>query len=96
MNKSDILQTLHSLSVEIKQNYKAEVIGIFGSYARGEETSNSDIDVLVNFLDKASIFDLVGLGNYLEKKFGTKVDIVSKRGLRKEIEPYVSADLIRL
>ena len=96
MNKTEILQTLHLLSGEIRQNYKAEIVGIFGSYARGEETPNSDIDVLVNFLDKASIFDLVGLGNFLEKKFERKVDVVSKRALRKEIAPYVNADLIQL
>jgi predicted nucleotidyltransferase len=96
MNKTEILQTLHLLSGEIRQNYKAEIVGIFGSYARGEETPNSDIDVLVNFLDKASIFDLVGLGNFLEKKFERKVDVVSKRALRKEIAPYVHADLIQL
>jgi predicted nucleotidyltransferase len=49
---------------EIRQMFKAEVIGIFGSYARGEEKAGSDVDVLVNFDDGATLFDLVGLGAY--------------------------------
>ena len=96
MSKKEILPILHSLSEEIKQNYKAEIVGIFGSYARGEETPNSDIDVLVNFLDGATLFDLSGLTIFLKKKLQRQVDVVSKRALRKEIEPYVFEDLVPL
>lgn len=43
---------------EIKEKFKAEIVGIFGSYARGEEKEGSDIDVLVRFGEGASLFDL--------------------------------------
>jgi predicted nucleotidyltransferase len=55
---------------EVKEKFKAEVIGIFGSYAHGKEKEGSDIDVLVIFGEGASLFDLVGLGDYLEDFFG--------------------------
>jgi uncharacterized protein with HEPN domain/predicted nucleotidyltransferase len=66
---------------EIKEKFKAEVVGIFGSYARGEEKEGSDIDVLVRFGEGASLFELVGIGDYLEDLFGVPVDVVSERGI---------------
>ena len=76
---------------EIRQMFKAEVIGIFGSYARGEEKAGSDVDVLVNFDDGATLFDLVGLGDYLEEMLGIPVDVVSMRALH----PMMSDDVLR-
>lgn len=96
MIKNKILKTLESLKPEVRRKYKAELKGIFGSYSRGEEKKNSDLDVLVEFLDGATLFDLAGLGNFLEKKLGCKVDVVSQRALREEIKPYVYEDLIAL
>ncbi|HHT9118619.1 MAG TPA: nucleotidyltransferase family protein, partial [Candidatus Hypogeohydataceae bacterium YC38] len=49
-----IIKTLKTLEVQIKRAYRAEVIGIFGSYARGEQKERSDVDVLVSFLEGAT------------------------------------------
>jgi uncharacterized protein len=76
---------------EIKEKFKAEVVGIFGSYARGEEKEGSDIDVLVRFEEGASLFDLVGIGYYLEDIFGVPVDVVSERGLN----PIIKNDILK-
>jgi predicted nucleotidyltransferase len=53
---------------------------------RGEQTINSDIDILTNFKDDADLFDLVGLGQFLEEKLQQKVDIVPEDALRKELK----------
>ena len=87
MTKNQILKTLESLKPQVRRKYKAELKGIFGSYSRGEEKKNSDLDVLVEFLEGATLFDLAGLGNFLEEKLGCKVDVVSQRALREEIKP---------
>lgn len=79
---------------EIGQLFNAEIIGIFGSYARGEENVNSDVDVLVNFNDDATLFDLVGLGDYLEKKFGLPVDVVSMRALHPMMKNEVLKEMV--
>ncbi len=52
--------------------------GIFGSYARGEETMKSDIDILIKYRARSrkSLLDLVGLELELEEKVGKKVDLV--------------------
>jgi hypothetical protein len=96
MGKNQILETLESLKDIVRQNYKAEIKGIFGSYSRGEERDDSDLDVLVEFLEGATLFDLTGLGNFLEQKLGCKVDVVSRRALKEELKPYIYDDLVAL
>ena len=96
MSKNEILSRLRELRDTIGRDYRAEVVGIFGSYARGEEEETSDLDVLVIFKEKATILDLVGLSDFLGEQLQCKVDVVSRRALRKEIEPYVMKDLVAL
>ena len=62
-----IIKILKGLQGEIENNYKAEIVGLFGSYVRGEEKENSDVDILVKFSEGATLFNFTGLGNYLEK-----------------------------
>lgn len=52
---------------EIRKKYKAEIIGIFGSYVRGQQKKKSDLDVLVKFYKGVKLFEFVGLAIYLEK-----------------------------
>ena len=75
----------------VAEKHKAEAQGIFGSYARGEEEPGSDVGILVEFKEGASLFDLA---DFLEENFQQPVDSVSTRALRKEIEPAVRRDLV--
>ena len=70
----------------ILKEFKAEIVGILGSYARGEQTRESDIDIVVRFREWATLFDLVELAEFLEHKLGIKVDIVSERAVRPELK----------
>ncbi len=81
---------------DIRRRYKAEIKGIFGSYARGDFHAGSDLDLLVDFDDGASLFDLVGLGQHLEDVFGCKVDLVTRRSLREELRAAILNEMIRL
>ena len=81
---------------EIRVRFKAEVIGVFGSVARGEAGGGSDVDILVRFDEGASLFELVALGDFLEEKLGCKVDIVSDRAVRPELRKDIMRDLVRL
>lgn len=91
-----IIKTLKGLEGKIRTEYKAEVIGLFGSYVRGEQKDTSDVDVLVSFLEGATLFDLVGLANFLEEELKLKVDIVPIDTIRKEIEEQVLKDAVYL
>jgi len=91
---NEIISTLNSLKDVIKKEYKAEIVGVFGSYVRGEQREASDVDVLVRFLEWASLFDLVGLGNFLEERLGVKVDVVPIDTIRKEIKEAVLKEAV--
>ena len=54
---------------------------VFGSFARGEMTKNSDIDILVKLAKNKSLLDLVGLKLELEDKLGRDVDVISYGGI---------------
>lgn len=77
LSKNHIINTLHSTKKEIESNYGVVKIGLVGSYAREEYTSDSDIDFLVEF-SKVNYSNLAGLSIYLEKIFGKKADIIIK------------------
>jgi predicted nucleotidyltransferase len=79
---------------EIKEKFKAEVLGVFGSYARGEEKEESDIDFLVRFGEGATLLHLTGLGYYLEDLFGVSVDVVSERALHPIMKDNVLKELV--
>lgn len=98
MNKEleEIIRTVKSLQDKIRQEYKVEVIGIFGSYGRGEQKEGSDVDVLVSFFDGATLFDFVGLANFLEEELHLKVDVVPADTVRKEIREQVFKEAVYL
>jgi hypothetical protein len=73
-----------------------EIKGIFGSYVRGDQTDDSDIDVLVEFQRGADLFDFVGLSQFLEAHLSCKVDVVTVNSLREELKPYVLREVVYL
>jgi len=96
MTKDDIIEALQKAKDEARERYRAEIMGFFGSYARGEEHADSDLDVLVEFRKGATLLHLTGLGNFLEERLNCPVDVVSKKAVRKEIAPHIYDDLVSL
>ena len=86
MKKREIVKILKEVANEAEQKYKARIKGVFGSFTRGEEHSNSDIDILVEFTSGANLFDLVELSYFLEDILHKEVDIVPINTLREEIK----------
>ena len=82
--------------LELKRQFHVEKIGVFGSYARGDQKKRSDIDFLVTFDETISLFTLSGLFIYLQEQLGRKVDVVPFNSLRPELRKYVLKDLIYL
>ena len=94
ISQRDVLAKLKALKPEIVMRYRVESLELFGSVVRGEQKETSDIDVLVEFVEGADMFDLVGLGLFLEERLNRKVDIVPKRALRTELHSTVLAEAI--
>ncbi len=76
--------------------YKSQIIGLFGSFARNENTENSDVDILVKFKSDATLFDLVRLGDFIEERLKLKADIVSENSIKPEIKDRILKDLIKI
>lgn len=82
MTKDEILQKLTQEKEYIQTHFEVEKIGLFGSYAKDQQTPQSDIDIYVEFKNKT--FDnLTGLWNYLEDTYHTKVDLLHKHSRSK-------------
>jgi len=97
------MKTLEEIKRILKENedlipgeFKARIIGIFGSYARREQKEESDVDILVSFSRDATLFDLAGLADFLEQKLGIKVDIVSERTVRPELRERILKEVITI
>ena len=93
-NKDIVIRILRGLKKEIKTRFKVKGIELFGSIVREQQKETSDIDFLVDFEEEADLFDLVGLGLFLEKKLNQKVDVVSKRALREELRESVLREAV--
>ena len=69
---------------------------VFGSYARNEAHEGSDLDLLVSFRERKSLFDLVALKNELEDRLGISVDIVTEQSLNPKLRSYVDREKIQV
>ena len=78
------------------REYRPRYIGVFGSYARREQSPDSDLDLLVEFEGMVDLLTLVHLENRLSELLGVKVDLVTKRALSPYIAPYVEQDVKRI
>ena len=93
-SKDEILDILRRLLPEVRLRYKVRGLVLFGSVARDEQVRESDVDILVDFSEGADLFDLTGLGCFLEDALQRKVDVVSKKALRKGVSETVFHDAI--
>jgi predicted nucleotidyltransferase len=91
----DVLALLRQHEQELKKQFGVAKIGIFGSFARGEERPDSDVDVLVTFQKGKKTFDnLMGTKFYLEDLFERKVDLVTDAALKPLIRDPILKDVV--
>lgn len=93
-HKDQILTLLKQQLPYLRSNFKVKSIGLFGSYAREEQTETSDIDLLVEFEVPVGFFKFIDLEDYLSEKLGAKVDLVTPDALKPLIKPSVTAEAV--
>lgn len=77
--------------------YRPERVGIFGSYARGENEKDSDLDVLISFKDRISLLRLVQIQQELSDLLGIEVDLVTENSLKNpRLKKFIYQDLITI
>jgi prevent-host-death family protein len=93
---AEIKQILQEQKPSIQEKYQVSELGIFGSYVRGEDPDDSDIDVLVEFSKTPGLLKFIGLENELSDLMEMKVDLVHKAGLKPAIGKRILAEVIYL
>ena len=87
MENSIKIKNLKKKITPILKHHDVKRAAIFGSYARGDQTKKSDIDILIEYKnDDKSLFDLIGLQIELEEKVGKKVDLGEYSAIRPRIK----------
>jgi predicted nucleotidyltransferase len=93
--RSDI-SNIRRRVVPILKRHEIRRAALFGSYARGEQTAHSDLDLLVEFRRGKSLLDLVALKMDLESKTGKKVDLLTYRSLHPSIREQILREQVTL
>lgn len=91
-------QQIIKLIVENKQAFRdlgAKKIGLFGSFARGQQTRESDVDLLVDFLPKQKSYrNFLGAADLAEKLLDRKVEVLTPESLSPYLAPHIEKDII--
>lgn len=95
------MKTLAEIKAIIQENsdtfaeeYGVVIVAIFGSYVRGDQSGESDVDLLVEFLRPISLFELVGAEIHLTELLGVKADLVPKRDVRPELRESILKEAV--
>jgi predicted nucleotidyltransferase len=95
MKRDEIIEKLKEREADLRAQGVTHA-ALFGSVARGEQRSDSDIDIMVD-LDPAivvTIFDYAGVKDFISDMFDSPVDVVSREGLKPLVRPWATSDAI--
>ena len=91
--RGEMEETLRRLKPTLRDKFKVKEIGVFGSYARGEEAEESDVDVLVEFYEPIG-WEFIDLKDFLEEILGREVDLVTKGALKPRLRDRILEEVI--
>ncbi|EME71203.1 nucleotidyltransferase [Paramagnetospirillum caucaseum] len=89
----DIIGQLRTMQPDLRQRYRLREMGVFGSYVRGEQREDSDLDVLVEFDDGTTLLDYAGLQMELSDALGLPVELANKKTLKPRIGRSILAEV---
>lgn len=90
------INSIKSKALPILREAGVRKSALFGSYVRGENTKNSDIDMLVELPEGKSLLDLVRLERKLEKSLGKKVDLLTFKSIHPLLKDYIERDQLQI
>lgn len=98
MNIEDIKKKIKDITPLLENKYGVSSIGVFGSYVKGEENKESDLDILVDFKESnnLSLLDFINMENYLSNLLKIKVDLVEKSSLKPRIGKYILKEVVNI
>ena len=91
MSISSIIRNRREEIINIAQKYGAKNVRVFGSMARGEESAESDLDIIVEMEHGSSLLDIIAIKQDIEELLGRKVDVVTEAS----ISPYIRDAILK-
>ena len=91
--REEIIDLLVQNKSEFENRFKVRRLALFGSYARGDQQSDSDVDILVD-IDPSVGLEFVTLAELIEQLLELPVELVSKRAIKPNKFKYIEQDLI--
>jgi uncharacterized protein len=94
----EIKSRLKVLNPVLKKNFSVDTIALFGSYVRGEATEESDLDVLVTFIEpnNVDLFKFIELRLFLKDELGVDVDLIEKTVLKPRLKGQILEEAINV
>jgi uncharacterized protein len=96
MKRDVVIQILKQKNAELTKQFGVKSLLLFGSVARNEASSASDVDLLVEFNRPVGYFGLFALQDYLEQLLGCPVDLGTPDSLKPYLKEHVMGELIRV
>jgi predicted nucleotidyltransferase len=94
-SRSEVLERLRQHYPDLASQFKVSNLALFGSFARDEQTSASDVDLLVSFAEPIG-FGFMHLGDRLEDLLGLRVDLVASDGIKENRRSFILSSRIIL
>ncbi len=93
---AEIKQSLLQEKPLLQKKYRVQQLGIFGSYVRGTEYSDSDLDLLIDYDEAPSLVTLIALEQHLSTMLGMSVDVVTRKGIKPQLRDTILEEVIDL
>jgi uncharacterized protein len=93
ISKTSAIEILKRLKPSLEKRYSVHSLALFGSYARGDQTAESDIDILVD-VEPTLGLNFITLAETIEKALGVSVDLVSSRAIKPRYQAVVKDECI--
>jgi len=95
-NLTEIKKILKSRKKYLREKYNIREIGIFGSYVSGEQSDESDLDILVDFEEVPGLLEFIEIENHLSDLLNVKVDLVMKDSLKPAIGSFILNETVEI
>jgi predicted nucleotidyltransferase len=94
MTLEELTRQLQTILPELRQRYAVHDLWLFGSYVRDEERPDSNLDLLIDFVEPPTLFEFVRLQNQLSELLGVRVDLVMKSVLKPKIGKQILSEIV--
>ncbi|MCJ7550181.1 MAG: nucleotidyltransferase family protein [Anaerolineae bacterium] len=90
----NVRHTLREHLPLLRENYRISSLGLFGSYVRGDQDTDSDLDVLITFSETPSLLQFIALEDHLTDLLGIQVDLVMRDALKPHLSKRILEEVV--